>query len=139
MKKRVTKVMDRKGFLGYRRSKVDFGVPIGPDAWRLMKRLHDIEAQVEFEVRLKGSAEPIMLRASDLNLRGVNSAAFSTEREVLLQLAARVPGLRARRYSTADIRTLGDLFPEARTSISVRPLSPPTPFAFTGVAPANQV
>ncbi len=130
---------NRKGSLGYRRSSLDFGVPISSDSWRLLKRLHDIDAQVEFEVRAKKGVEPMLLRATEFDLRGVNSAAFSTEYEVLLQLAARVPGLRARRYSTADIRTLGDLFPGARTSISVRPLSPPTPFAFTGAAPANQV
>ncbi len=129
----------KKGSLGHRRSSLDFGVPISSDSWRLLKRLHDVGALVEFEVRVKRGAEPVMLRAAEFDLRGVSSAAFSTEREVLLQLAARVPGLRARRHSTADIRTLGELFPGALTLISVRPLPPPTPFAFTGVVPANQV
>ena len=129
----------RKDFLGYRRSNVDFGVPISSDVWRLMKRLHDIEALVEFEVRLKGSVEPVMLRAGDLNLRGVNSAPYSTECEVLLQLAARAPGIWARRHAKADIKTLGELFPGAKTSVRVSPLPPPTPFSLTGVVPANQV
>lgn len=125
--------------MGYRWRGLNFGVPMDPDTWRLIKRLHDVGASIEFEVCVRRGTEPVLLRATDFDLRGVSSAPFSTENEVLPQLAARAPGIRARRHPNADVRTLGDLFPGARSSIRVSPLPPPTPFLFTGVVPANQV
>ncbi len=102
-----------------------------------MKRLHDIGASIEFEVRVSGGTEPVLLRAAEFDLRGVSSAGFSAEGEVLPQLAARAPGIRARRHPKADVLTLGDLFPGALSSVRVNPLPPPTPFAFTGAPSAN--
>lgn len=119
-----------------RRVRVSLGVTLSPDAWRIMKRLHDLTGVTQIEVHAMGHS-PFFIRPADLDLCGVSSAAFATERDALYALALRVPGLRVKRSPMAEPMALGEIF-RVPSSLVPPPLSNPKTFEGHEV-PANSV